>query len=89
MSARTDTMYKNHCVGEKAKDRLLDGEERYTIQFSRLVTTQSGKKYVRATVNCGNTQFKEIVEKCGLQETIANRWEIWDSEKKKNISFQG
>ena len=86
MSAKSDVMYKNHFVPKTAKDALIDGDERILIQFSRLERTAKGKKYVRATLNCGETQFKEIIKTYGLE--LANRWEIWDSETKKNVPFQ-
>lgn len=80
-----DTLYRNHCVPKNSKDSLLDDDERYTVQFSRLVNTEQGKKYVRATINCGHTQFKEIVEKYGLE--LASKWQIWQAPTAEQISI--
>lgn len=86
MSAKNDVMYKNHAVAKNAKDALVDESDRIIVQFSRLERTPKGKKYIRATVNFGITQFKEVIEKYGLE--LSNRWEIWDKEEKKNVPFQ-
>ena len=80
-----DIMYRNHAVSKTAKDSMIDSEDRVLIQFSRLVMTQEGKKYIRASINAGKTQFMEIVKQYGLE--LAGRWEIWDTTQKKNISF--
>ena len=78
-------MYRNHCVSKQAKDSMVDSEDRVTIQFSRLVMTPEGKKYIRATINAGKTQFMEIVKTYGLE--LSGRWEIWDSTNKKNVAY--
>ena len=80
-----DVMYRNHCVSKQAKDSMVDSEDRVTIQFSRLVMTPEGKKYIRATINAGKTQFMEIVKTYGLE--LSGRWEIWDSTNKKNVAY--
>lgn len=86
MSAKNDVMYRNHAVSKTAKDAMIDAEDRVIMQFSRLVRTEKGAKYIRANVNIGMIQFKEIIKTYGLE--LSNRWEIWDAEKKKNVVFQ-
>jgi hypothetical protein len=88
MSAKSDVLYKNHFVSDSAKNKHIDGEERVMIQFSRLERTAKGKKYIRATLNASKKEFKEIVEKYGLQDALVGRWEVWDAEEKKNVPFQ-
>jgi len=48
--------------------------------------TPEGKKYIRATINAGKTQFMEIVKTYGLE--LTGRWEIWDATNKKNVAYQ-
>ena len=86
MPKNDDVMYRNHCVSKQAKDSMVDSEDRVTIQFSRLVMTPEGKKYIRATINAGKTQFMEIVKTYGLE--LSGRWEIWDATNKKNVAYQ-
>ena len=85
MPKNDDVMYRNHCVSKQAKDSMVDSEDRVTIQFSRLVMTPEGKKYIRATINAGKTQFMEIVKTYGLE--LSGRWEIWSKEEKKNLPY--
>ena len=86
MAKNDDIMYRNHCVSKQAKDSMIDGEDRVQIQFSRLVMTPEGKKYIRATINAGKSQFMEIIKTYGLE--LTGRWEIWDSINKKNVAYQ-
>ena len=99
MSTRQDTMYRNHFVSKTAEDNLLDSDEKYTIQFSRLESYKGEKKYIRASLNIGKKQFMEIVKKYGIQDVLASRWEVWQKPtpeelalnpkaKGKNIPFQ-
>ncbi len=84
-----DIMYRNHAVAKTAKDAQLDSEDRIIVQFSRLVMTQDGKKYIRASVNFGMTQFKEVIKTYGLD--LASRWQIWqagtEGKKGKNVTY--
>ena len=83
---KDDIMYRNHAVSKQAKDSMVDSEDRVIVQFSRLVSTVDGKKYIRASVNFGVAQFKEVIKQYGLE--LSNRWEIWDKTKSKNVPFQ-
>ncbi len=89
MSSTSDIMYRNHAVAKTAKDAQLDGEDRVIVQFSRLVVTSEGKKYIRADVNFGMTQFKEVIKTYGLE--LTNRWKIWqagtEGKKGKNVPY--
>ena len=85
MPKNDDVMYRNHFVSKQAKDSMIDGEDRVTIQFSRLVMTPEGKKYIRASVNAGKSQFMEIVKTYGLE--LTGRWEIWSKKDNKNLPY--
>ena len=86
-----DTVHINNCVTKQADDYYLAGDELYQVQFTKLVETQEGKKYIRATINAGHSQVMEIWEKYGLNDKIANRWQIWqpgqDGKKGKNVKY--
>ena len=86
-----DTFHRNHCVAKSADDYMLASDELYQVQFTKLVNTQEGKKYIRSTINAGHKQVMEIWEKYGLAEPIANRWQIWqpgeDGKKGKNVKY--
>jgi len=85
MPKNDDVMYRNHCVSKQAKDSMVDSEDRVQLQFTRLVMTPEGKKYIRATVNAGKTQFMEIVKNYGLE--LSGRWEIWSKKDNKNLPY--
>ncbi len=86
MSTRQDTMYRNHFVKKGAKDEMVDGDERYQIQFTRLENYKGDKKYIRATLTAGKAQFMEILKTYGLQDIIVSRWEVWQNATKDEIA---
>ena len=86
-----DNFVRNHCVSKQDPDYMLPSEDAVRIQFTRLVKTQDGMKYIRSTINAGHEQFMEIIEKYGLADVVQSRWQIWqtgkDGSKGKNLPY--
>lgn len=82
-----DTFAVNHFVAKGSKESMIPSDEVVSIQFQVLVTTEDGNKYARCSFNGSHKVMMEIIEKYGLN--TQGRWQVWDTSKKKNVSYSG